>query len=562
MINRGITKSVSFFKIIYCLLAILILYFAFLPVLSVVFSSIFAQGRGISFQDIAHALKYLKNSLIVTIPVTFAATALGTVVAFTLQRLRFRGNQLLKLLALLPLINPPFVGSLAFIMLFGKRGLITNKLLGLTISPYGLAGIITMQVLSLTSLAYILVSSSIKRVDPSLEEAARNLGSSSGRILSTVTLPLMLPEISSTALLVFLASMADFGTPLIIGGNFQTLASDLYIQITGLYDIHMAAVSGLFLLLPCLLAFVVHRYYLHQKYYSSSNIVSENIEFKQMPRPLKAVLTIITMLFTGVVVLKYGFIVIGAFTKQWGYNYSFTLQHLTGALTADLRPFINSIRLALIVALVSAILGVFLAYILKRNQPTAAGIIDFMATLPAAVPGILFGIGYLVTFKHPFLGIGKWVFPDAKPLVLLGTSSIIYFVCIARYLNVGLKSGYALLAHLDPNMEKASYNLGENEVRTFFRVTLPLLKPAFYTTFLKNFSTTMTTLGAIIFLLIPSNKVAVQQIFQRITGSEIGVAAAMGVLLSATSLVLLGIFYLLFNYQEIIKKMRSRGSWD
>jgi iron(III) transport system permease protein len=173
--------------------------------------------------------------------------------------------------------------------------------------------------------------------------------------------------------------------------------------------------------------------------------------------------------------------------------------------------------------------------------------VDFMAVLPAAIPGILFGIGYLVTFKYPLLGLGRYIFLHVNPPVLLGTGIIIYLICIARYMNVGVRSGYALLEHIDPDLENAAYNLGAGEVRAFFTVMLPLLKDGLYASFLKNFATTMTTLGAIIFLLLPKNKVAVQQIFQIITSSAIGEAATMALLLSLLSLILLGIFYLTFN---------------
>jgi len=153
--------------------------------------------------------------------------------------------------------------------------------------------------------------------------------------------------------------------------------------------------------------------------------------------------------------------------------------------------------------------------------------------------------------------VGKYILEGLDPIILLGTGIIIFIICIARYLNIGLKAGYALLEHLDPHLEEASYNLGISEFKTFFKILLPLLKPAFITAFFKNFTTTMTTLGAIIFLLIPSNKVAVQQIFQRITSSEIGVAAAMGILLSITSLTFIGIFYLIFNFREIFRRLKK-----
>lgn len=169
--------------------------------------------------------------------------------------------------------------------------------------------------------------------------------------------------------------------------------------------------------------------------------------------------------------------------------------------------------------------------------------IDFIATLPAAVPGILYGMGYLVSFNKP-------------PLILIGTKIAIYIICISRFLNISLRNGYALLSHIDPNMELAAFNLGAGDIKTFKDITLPLLKPAFVNSFIKNFTTGMVTLGSIILLMIPSNKVAVQMIFQSISGSSIGAAAAMALLLSFTSLFLVVIFYLIFNQRTIQSKWK------
>jgi iron(III) transport system permease protein len=550
-------------KVIYCLLIFFILYFAFLPVISVILYGINSGNSiGITYDNLERALHYLRNSLGVSLSVTLFATIFGLVTSFTLKRLNFKGRSILRLLALLPLINPPFVGSIAFIMLFGRNGLITHKLLGLNMSPYGWQGIVFIQILGLGSLAYILISSSIQKLDISLEEAARNLGASEKRVFATVTLPMMIPEISGTALLVFLASMADFGTPLIIGGNFQTLASDIYIQITGLYDMQTASVSGIFLLIPCILAFIIQRYYVQKGTYFTDNISLDEIEYKEIKPFAKYTLIFLTVVFVGFVFLKYVFIIIGAFTKQWGYDYTFTLKHFNSIFKRNLLPFANSVKLAFFVALISSFIGVLIAYLLHSKKLFMATLVDFMAVLPAAVPGILFGIGYLVTFRYPILGIGRFVFENIKPTILLGTNIIIYIICIARYMNIGLRSGYALLEHLNPDLEKAAYNLGASEIRTFFTVTIPLLRDAFFAAFFKNFATTMTTLGAIIFLLLPKNKVAVQQIFQIITSSVMGEAAAMSLLLSFLSLALLGFFYLLFYGSSVCNKLKEgRFSW-
>lgn len=553
---KGINNKLIF--ILYIAIIVFLLYFILFPVISVILYGVNSSGgEGTVFnsENFIRSFQLLRNSIKIGIVVTVLATTLGLIMAFTLNRIKFKGRGLFRVLALLPFVNPPFVGSVAFIMLFGRRGLISNKILGLSVSPYGSKGIIVIQVLGLSALAYILISSAIKRYDTTFEDAARNLGAPESKIFRTVMLPLMFPEISSTALLVFLASMSDFSTPIIIGGDFQTLASDLYIQITGLYDMKAASIAGIILLIPCLGLFLFHKYYLKRKSYFSDDIVSIDLTYKNINLHWKRILISITVGFIGIVVIKYIFIIIGAFTRQWGYDYEFTLDHFKALSGRQIKPFVNSVKLASVTALISSIMGIIIAYLIKMKRVLLGNLIDLLATLPAAVPGILFGIGYLVAFRYPIFGVGRWIFTDQKPWILLGTGIIIYIIIIARYINTALKSGYALLEHIDPDIENASLNLGAGELTTFFKVTMPLLKDGFFAAFLRSFSSGMVTLGAIIFLLLPSNRVAVQQIFTVITSSSIGSAAAMSLSLSFLTLTLLGIYYMIFNFNTIISKV-------
>ena len=532
--------------ITYGIIVAFLLYFVAFPVLGVVIYGVGSKdGTFFSMQGLARSLEYLKNSLVVAVITTAVSSFFGLLMAFTFNRIKFMGRRIMKVLVLLPFINPPFVGSISYIMLFGKRGLITHKILGLSISPFGLRGILIMQILGLSSLAYLLISSSIRKIDTSLEDAARNMGASEVRVFMTITLPMMIPEFTGTALLIFLASMSDFSTPLVIGGSYQTLASNLYIQITGLYDMTSAAISGIILLIPCVLVFLLHKYKISGSSYFTDDSMSLDITYRNIGKKTRLILIGLSMTFISLVLLEYLFIVVGALTKQWGYDYTFSLEHILKLGGRKYKPFINSFKLASYSALIASAAGVMLAYLIKKSKPRFAAFTDLLATIPAAVPGILFGIGYLVTFKYPLLGINNGI-------VLLGTGIIIYLITIARFINTGLRSGYALLEHIHPDMENASYNLGAGTGETFYRIMAPLLKDAFFASFLRSFSSGMVTLGAIILLLIPSNKVAVQQIFQTITSSSTGDAAAMALMLSLLTLMFLGFYYVLFYARDMI----------
>lgn len=544
-------------KLLQFLAVVVVAYFCFLPVLSVIIYGLSGDLTFFNQKLINRVSKLLYNSLFVSILVTVISVFFGTVITFALRRLEFKGRGVLRALMLLPLVSPAFVGSLAFIMLFGSRGLITHKILNLNVSPYGWHGIVILQVMSFVTFAYILISSSIQNVDTTIEHAARNLGASESTILFKITLPMMVPEITSTALLVFLTSMADFTTPLVIGGKFTTLAADLYVQITGLYNMKSAAISGMILLIPCIIAFYVQRYFSTKKSYFSDSSNDRNIIYEKVSTPVKYILLLCTVCFVFLFVIKFGFIFIGALTRNWGYDYTFTLDHVKKALGIGLLPFYNSVKLSFVTALISSFLGVILSYLINRKKIILPVFLDFIGVFPAAVPGILFGIGYLVTFKYPILGVGKYIFPNSTPWVILGTSVIIYFICIARSINVAMKSGYALLEHVDPDIENAAYNLGAGRIITFKLIIIPMLKEAVSMSYLKIFSSTMSTLGAIIFLILPKNKVAVQIIFQSAANAALGITSTLALMLSLSTLLLMGIFYLILYRKNIVEKIRE-----
>lgn len=549
-------KSTNLSTFLYILLFVSLLYFIALPVMSLVSYGLFkSQSFSQLLVVLTDALYYLFNSLKLSIPVTLVSTLLATIMSIVLWRFHFWGRNILRVLVWTPLLNPPFVGSLAFIMLFGKRGLITHEWLGLSISPYSYYGVFIMQVIGLTTLGYLVISRGVKNTQVTYEAVARTMGISEFKIFKDITIPLLKPDIINGMLLIFLASMADFSTPLIIGGAFETLSSNLYIQITGLYDLIRASIYGIVLLLPCLFVFIIQKKYLSEKKYWDNKLNEESLEYAKISKIVKVVFVFITGLIIGFYVLKIAFILIGAFTKHWGYDYTLTLKHFKNLNNREWTPFINSLKLALGVGLISSFLGILGAYWVNQKKHKGHRMMDSLITLPAAVPGILLGIGYLVTFKYPLFGLGRFWFKSLKGILLMGTTSIVYIICIYRYMNIGLRTGLALLSHQNPDLEKAAYTLGASRRKTFFTVSLPLLIPAYEVTFMKVFSSTMTTLGAIIFLLLPVNKVAVQQIFQIITSSDRGLASAMALSLSLLMLIVMLLFK---GFIQVRKYLRFR----
>ncbi len=541
-------------------LLIFVFYFCFLPILSVILYGLNSSEQMVGLSEVLRAFGLLQHSVLLGFAVTVSSLFFGIITAFTLHRLKFRGRSAMKVLMLLPLVNPAFVGSISFIMLFGRRGLITYRMLGLNVSPFGWQGVFFLQTIGFTTLAYLIISGAVRHVDTNLEDAARNLGANEKQVFFRITLPMMKPEIASAGLLVFLGSMSDFTTPMVIGGNFRTLATDLYLQITGQYNMQLASISGIVLLIPCFLVFYLQSKYANRQSYLGDQSQSIGIEYTNILPLVAKSLILLILAMMSVFILNFLFVFVGAFTVSWGSDYSFTFAHLNTVLQSEpqkyLKPLLNSILLAITTGLGSALLGVIAAYLNERRRLKGGRLLETMAMLPAAVPGILFGVGCLVTFKYPFFGIGRYLLPDLEPVILLGTTAILYLVCIARNIHVSMKTCYAILQHIDPDIENAARNLGAGEAYIYHKITLPLLKDAFINSFIKIFSSTMTSLGVIIFLLMPSNKVIVQVLFQSMTGGlSLGVPAVLALMLSGLTLLLMLLFQLLAYGKSVILKI-------
>ena len=484
------------------------------------------------------------------------------IAAFTLERLQVKGRKFIKILMLLPLVNPSFIGSLSIIMLFGKSGLITHQLLGLTVSPYGLHGVLLLRVLSSITTAYLIIASALKKSDVDLENAARNMGASEGYILTHISLPLMVPEILTAALLAFFSSMADFAAPSVIGGNFHTLASELYIQIIGVYDMKSASVIGAVLLCPCLLVFFLQLYIARKKTYGNESSTNAEVTYEFCPSWIRKIFIAITVVEVFFFCMIFIFIFVGAFTKAWGHDYTPTLKHAKAVFDKGfrvyLKPLMNSIKLSLVTGFFTALLGTINAYLIHEKKMPFSRFVEFVCILPAAVPGILFGIGYLVTFKYPILGIGDLWMKSFPKVILLGTASIVYIICIARQLNLSMKTCMAMLDHMDMEQIDAAHTMGASNVYTLLHVIVPSLRGAFMNTFLRIFSTTMSTLGAIIFLILPANKVIIQIMFQRISSDTMGVSCFVALLLSGTTFGIMLLFYTIGKLPDLCYMWKRR----
>ena len=408
------------------------------------------------------------NSIKLGVITAVLGTIIGYIYAYAITRTEIPWKPFFRTMATLPIISPPFVLSLSIIFLFGRKGLITNGLLGISdFNVYGLHSLILVQVMSFFPVAYLTLSGILEAIDTSVEDAALNLGASRWKIFTSITLPLSFPGVVSALLLVFIQSLQDFSNPAVIGGGFPTLGVESYRVITGMYDLKTGAILSVMLLLPSLLAFLLQKYWISGKSFvtvtGKPSQKREKLSEKYIVIPLFAV----CLLFCAIILLFYGTVLCGAFVKVWGINNSVSLDHFRYVFSIGWKPLRNAVMLAAVATPIAGLLGMTIAFLSVRKQFPGKKYMSLASLLTFALPGTVVGISYILAFND-------------KPFLLTGTAMILIVVFVFRNIPVGIEGGISALMQIDPSIEEASTSLGANSFQTFRDVTLPLIKGAFF----------------------------------------------------------------------------------
>lgn len=509
--------------------------FILFPLYRILAYSVTGESGGFSLAAAAEAiaspsyLRTFRNSLVLGLTTACIATTIGYVFAYALTRTAIPLKGFFKAIATIPVISPPFVLSLSMIFLFGRNGLITRKLLGIdNFNVYGMHSLVVVQSISFFPIAYLTLTGILEKLNPAVEDAALNLGASRARIFRTVTLPLSLPGIVSALLLVFIQSMEDFSNPAVISGNFSTLSVEAYRTITGMYDMRGGAMMALMLLAPTLLAFLLQKYWLSGK--SFVTVTGKPTSGRQLNTDPKVVWPLFgfCLLVAFIVVLFYGTVLVGAFVKIWGINFSFTLAHFKYVMTLGWQPLKNSATLALLATPVTGLLGMIIAFLVVRKEFPGRRMMEFVSMLTFAVPGTVVGIGYILAFNE-------------KPFLLTGTAFLIVLAFTFRNMPVGIEAGTSTLLQIDKSIEEASSILGASSSTTFKRITLPMLRQAFFSGLVYSFVRSMTAVSAVIFLISPRWNLSTISIFSLFEASKYSAAAAYIVVMIVIIVVAIGI---------------------
>lgn len=486
------------------------------------------------------------NSLFLAVLVGFSTTVLGLVFALVATRSGFRHGKLLRALTVLPIITPPFVIGLSIILLFGLSGAVTQFVAGvLDVQPtrwiYGLPGIFIAQLLSFTPIAFLVLIGVVEGVSPSMEEAAQTLRASKWQTFKTVSLPLMRPGLANAFLLGFIESMADFGNPLVLGGNYDVLSTEIFFAIVGAQnDQGKAAVLAIALLIFTLTAFYVQRGWLGKKSYTTQTGKGDGGMHVLLPKRVMLPCYAIALTWTLLTVTIYGMILYGGFVETWGLNHSLTFKHYITAFGIGFNEFgihfkgaawdsfWTTLKIAATAAPLTAILGLLTAWLLVRQNFAGKRAFEFGTMLSFAIPGTVIGVSYILAFNVP-------------PIELTGTGAILVISFIFRNMPVGVRAGIASMSQLDKSLDEASLTLGASTWRTFTRIILPLMRPAILAALVFSFVRAMTAISAVIFLVSAEYNMATSYIIGRVENNDYGIAIAYSSTLIVVMLVIVAL---------------------
>ena len=484
----------------------------------------------------------------------FSSTFLGLAFALLIVRTNFRGKKIIRVLSVLPIITPPFVKGLAIILLFGQSGAISSFLewafeIERSRWIYGLPGIWFSQTLAFTPIAFLVLIGVVESVSPSMEEASQTLRASSWQVFKTVSLPLMRPGIANAFLLGFIESLADLGNPLVLGGDFDVLSTEIFFAVVGAqYDESRAAVFAVMLLTIILIVFFLQYQWLGKKSYISVTGKGDSGVHPVLPPMARTLIYAFALPWAAITFIIYIMILFGGFVELWGLNHSFTLKHYIEAFGIEFLEnneimwsgsAWNSFNVTFLVAFFAAppttAIGILTAYLLTRHKFRGKNAFEFGTMLSFAIPGTIIGVSYVFAFNIP-------------PIEMTGTGLILVISFIFRNMPVGVRAGIASMNQLDPHLDEASMTLNASSFQTFKNIPLPLLKPAIIAAFIFSFVRSVTAISAVIFLVSANYDLAVSYILGRLENNDYGLAIVY------SSVLIISMLMVIILIQRLIGK--------
>jgi len=547
--RSGLSRHAFPLGVVAIAVAFLGLFFLY-PLLKVFGASLLdAQGTTLTFANYLSVLSNrfflqgLTNSLTIAVAAAAFAILIGVPFAFVLARLPVGGKPALLALAALPLVLPSFVGAYALVLLFGRAGIVTGMLQSLGIpfeSIYGAKGIVLVYALTLYPYVVLPTVAAFKSVDVSVEEAAQNLGASPGRMLRTVTLPLVLPSILAGGLLVFIEALENFGVPFVLAEDKPILAVEAYKLFVGetASNPASAGVLGMLLIGCTVAALLIQRGILARRHFATRARGATPLLAVSPPMRRLGAVYCWTVIVAALV--PFAAVVVVSFLEFRGpvLQYGLSLDNFAQLFQRSYRPLTNTVLLATLAAAGAAIIGVPVAYVVVRHRSRLSALLDVVATSPFAVAGTVLGIGLVLAYSSGFL-------------ILTGTWLIMVLAYIVRKLPFSVRSASAILHQIDPSLEEASVNLGVAPLATFLRITVPLMLGGIVGGLVLTFVTVASELSSTVVLYSGPWTTMTVAMFQALEGTSPGVASAAATVLIVFTVLPVALVYRLLRRHEL-----------
>ena len=476
----------------------------------------------------------LRSMMVCSMTMVFSAI-IGVFIAYIMTRYNVPGKNILHVLIIMSLMSPPFIGAYSWIVLLGRNGLLARAMdaIGLTAPTiYGRNGIIFVFTLHLFPYVYLYTSGAMNSIDSSLEEAAENLGMNKLRRIMTITIPVVMPSILAGCIMVFMTSLADFGTPMLLGEGYTVLPVLVYNEYMSesAVDPYMASALSVIIVACSLVMLGIQKLVVDKKNYTMSTLrPPQETKLHGWRRALTALpiyLVLFFALLPQVVVICQSFVERSFSGMVQGIN----LNNYRTILSRLGSNIFNTYAFSLIAIVFIIVIGILVSYILVRKKGKVANIIDTLIMFPYVIPGSVLGIGLIVAFNR-------------KPLVLVGTASIMIISYIVRKLPYTVRSGSAFLYQMDPSIEEASINLGVSPMKTFFTVTTRMMLPGVMSGAVLSWITCINELSSSIMLYSGKTSTIAVAIYQEVTRMSDGTAGALATILTVTTILSLLIVF-------------------
>ncbi|HHW01595.1 MAG TPA: iron ABC transporter permease [Thermoanaerobacterales bacterium] len=507
-------------------------------------SGLFSLTNFIKFFTKKYYYEGLIHSFLVSISVTLLSVIIGVPIGYFMTAFKIRGKRFLDILITISMLSPPFIGAYSWVLLLGRNGIVTNffkNTVGIeTPTIYGFIGILLVFTFKLFPYIYIYVSGALKSIDVSLSEAAESLGSGHWRTVLNIIMPLILPTILAGALLVFMNSITDFGTPMLIGEGYRVMPVLIYSEFVGEVggSANFAAAMALIMVVITAVLFMMQKYIVNRKSYVMSSL------HPMRPKPITGIKSFMVHAFIYIVVaiaiIPQLTVIYTSFlnTKGQVFQKGFSLRSYITIFDELGLAIKNTYEFGATAIVIIIILSMFIAYLSVRKRSALTGLIDTIAMLPYVLPGSVLGIALLLAFNH-------------EPLILSGTGTIIVMSLIIRRLPYTLRSSSAILYQISPSLEEASISLGYSPAKTFFKITARLMMPGVISGAILSWITAITELSSSVILYTGLTKTMSVAIYTEVIRASYGTAAALSTILTITIVISLLIFLKISGDKEI-----------